>query len=580
MHPSVMLSVVVLCGVVVTISIVLMMTSTTDPHLAVTSRVRQCHSILTAFSNQQRRLIRRAHDGVKTLRVLSVEPLLPSTCTSPPPPPFHVNPWNDRTHITAAPFTPPSPPSPERFAGIHPAYPPARFLSALASGYWMPNFSYFALDTAPLLYSTHDFSQRNVRAANATALAHSSLKIDDAECVPLSDDGSSECAAMHYYTAEQACWILSHFTVLHIHGDSLARQMWMGLLQIVTDNFADGHVNKWPNGPTINDCQYDAAYMEKPCRRGLARDMALTAAHICPAIASVLLPWDNTLNVTTLNETAYSKLIGGDATSNDEPCIDSLLRGYYTPLPRIDDEGTHPTAAEQRLPPVRTPSERLSTQAEALRHGYSASRHQYLHLPLPLSKHIGAVVVMGTGLHDYWGGRWPGALHDYLLNMSRLYVQKDPSIGQVFPLIVPIHQMSTWHQSRSMERSAYTDTHSVGATMSRYAQTLVDPHRFYRAESLFLHHYAHQHAAHVNFSTVPEPPPPPSDWNDVTSNGLQCLLRPYNVLDFVSLTTQLPANFSYDGLHYTQRVNVVKAYALLNYLHTIVQQHTLIHRIT
>ena len=558
------------------------------------SRVEQCRLILTEFSDAQRKLIRLPHEPVAAIDIRTplTYPLLPPTCQSPPPPPFHLYPWTDRRNLTAAPFSPPPPPSPERFAGIHPAFPPARFLSAVASGYWMANFTYFALNTAPLLYSTHDFSQRSVRAANATSLAHSysALPARPSECAPLTEDGSSECATMYYYTAEQACWILSHFTVLHIHGDSLARQLWMALLQIITNNFADGHINKWAavevDGP--RDCQYDAAYSEKPCRRGITMDIALTAATICPALATALLPWDDTFNATTLNETAYRKrqwayphLTDPLVLNADEPVIDSLFRAFYSAVNTIDIDGPHPrmNIRGSMIPPALTPAARLDVQTQALLSGFTDKRHEHLHLPLPLSQHVGAVVLTGTGLHDFWSGRWPAALHDYLLNMTRYYVQMNGSVGQIFPLILPIHQMATLHLSKASRRSRYTDTHSIGAAISRFAQSLIDPHRFYQTDDLFFHHYAHHHA-HVNRSDVPQPPLPPSYWERLTDDGKQRVVRPYNILDFASLTSQLPLNMTYDGLHYTQRVNVVKAYALLNYLHTLIQQHKLNERHT
>ena len=46
-------------------------------------------------------------------------------------------------------------------------------------------------------------------------------------------------------------------------------------------------------------------------------------------------------------------------------------------------------------------------------------------------------------------------------------------------------------------------------------------------------------------------------------------------------STALPFNFSYDGQHYTQNVNLVKAQALLNWLHVLYihRQQTMVIRI-
>ena len=526
----------------------------------------------------------------------------------------------------------PQPPSAEQFAASHPAFPPARFLAAFAQGGWTERFERFELQPQPAL-QRHSALERLVRQQrlerNATGSSTRRLYCQHEEDDTYRPEAlrrlplPSSCARMWWYSAGQACWILSHFTALFLSGDSLMRQVHEAMLQLLTDNLSNGQVRRQDreNG-TARLCTGERAYSSEYCRPRVAFDTRELGFQACPSLHRDALPWARPPQRWTPETAAGGRsdasaavLGNGTAGAAVSPWLPSVLQAQFHGVFVRDNIAAHPYS----LPPMLTAAERGEMQRQRLRDTTAAKAavttdsESYVYA---LPDHIGALLVDGLGFHKHESDLWPVEQRSHYDDVLRaaLYESHSTQPPQpVFPLYLGLHVMVAARVSKDYRsKLSVNRTAEVVATIMHQTLLQHSPSHYYAshysdlftvnssfddgddAVDLSLLHYSElQMSGTVRVDEGPVPPrwqldselrtchfaarpPGASSTLEGRNSSRRCCshsVRPWQLLDPARLTAHVPHAWSYDGVHYGQWINLWKAQAILNYAHTLIQLH-------
>ena len=508
----------------------------------------------------------------------------------------------------------PDSPTPEQFAALHPAYPPARFLASFAQGGWTPRYERYEGHPTPRLRATSPWTsaiRRDRQLFEQSADGHLRKYCQVEEDVTYRQPRvvqvgeSRQCARMWWYSSSQACHILSHFTAVHLSGDSLMRQVHHAMLQLLSDDFDDGHVDaEAAADPHSGDCFGDLGYEGKACRGKIAYHTRLAGRRICP-----------TLNIDPLPNPSPPTFVPFDpatpsATPSDVPWISNVLNlEYHAVFVR-----GHLSDKQYDYPAILTAEQRRAVQEEWMAKRTKAQspesgvrdRADFVYA---LPTQIGALHVDELGLHGHeLGGDWPLLQLIHYDDAERLLLYEShvhsPPLP-IYPLYLGLHAMvqplfnGDYYNSINHSHTAQVvpsiarHLHSRHSPFQWWAGTTgqTEPQDEAAVDLSLLHHDEPELTGYANMLSADrwnleqelatcrysQSPPGASTVDASRYNASrECCshaVRPWQLLDTVRLTSHIPFAWSYDGTHYKQWVNTWKAQAILNYAHTLIQMH-------
>ena len=518
----------------------------------------------------------------------------------------------------------PDSPSPAEFAGLHPSYPPARFLASFAQGGWTARYERFEGHPSPRLHPTprHTALIRQERAElNLSSNGHLRLYCDGEEDPSYRQSAvrpppPSTCARMWWYTSSQACWILSHFTVVHLSGDSLMRQVHQALAQVLSDNFDDGHIDReGAEADGGRGCWGDLGYEKGDCRAKVAYDIHQAGRQICPTLHLDDLPFPSPpvpFPRPTNDPPTTADAPPPPSPTSPVPWLSSVLNVRYHPV----FVRSHLGGESYVYPPIQSASERRAVQEKwwSNRTDLHESPQKVVNDPTrflySLPTHIGALHIDELGLHQHEHDGWPGDQLVHYDDVMRVLLYEShlhrPPLP-IWPLYLGLHVMvrnlfsPEWKAQINFSRTA-----EVVPTITRHLHLRHSPLQWFAGTNdsepdestldlSLLHHDSPEMVGRANHIQdnpwqlhrwdlqeevrkchFTELPPGASGALAGYDPLRQCCshsVRPWQLLDVVRLTAHVPFSWSYDGTHYKQFVNTWKAQAILNYAHTLIQQH-------
>ena len=173
----------------------------------------------------------------------------------------------------------------------------------------------------------------------------------------------------------------------------------------------------------------------------------------------------------------------------------------------------------------------------------------------PNATTIGSVFIVGMGLHDLWTfpDKAPMQTIEWYRNFhTRLHAEAERTQQAIYPLMLGYHNViisgkSTLHYSGSISGQWSPLQSGIQKRLKQINRHIKQPR------------CATYDELSVNAET-PIIPDVPTDWGwDHATSRVQ----KWSIVDNVHATTALPFDFSYDGHHYKQNVNLVKAQAIL-----------------
>ena len=377
---------------------------------------------------------------------------------------------------------------------------------------------------------------------------------------------------------------------MDISGDSLNRHLYSAMLQILTDNFADGQLTQGAEG-----CQWDEGYSEARCRDAISGSLRGLKSRACPSIHLPGSPF------TTLPFAPNATIPPG---SISEATAEDMLNVRYHHLFRRGELDGQPfefpaqLSVDERLDRQRR---RLQRRHEAGQLGSDAADDTLYSLPA----HIGALVIDNLGYHDLLDMGGLEAPMQHYEDMQRLFSylseQRRP-VQPVWPLYASLHVtvapvIIQWEGRGWREKLNDHHTRRLSPTIARMMASINPVDQYYPPGSSlsYTHYDALQLTGRPRGDDIEQrwslPPdlitcdftervPGTVDPNfvplrqpqDESSPCCHRGVRPWQTLDMVRLTSEIPFSWTWDGTHWKQYVNLYKAQAILNFAHLLVQQ--------
>ncbi len=172
--------------------------------------------------------------------------------------------------------------------------------------------------------------------------------------------------------------------------------------------------------------------------------------------------------------------------------------------------------------------------------------------------HNRTIVINNLGVHDYVNRPYgfPQETIDCWDGLQQ-HILSQPS--EVWPLVLGSHNVYTnrnasfyWWSER-WSRQYWPINSVIQARIREYPSSSVD-------ETSFYDELTEYDPLYVTWKTK-------AKFDNYTTNSKR--VHRWSILDNVHLTTALPYGFSYDGAHYKQSVNLIKAQGVLNWMNSI-----------